>query len=142
VDEDPAHALAEFVVAPFERQPGADDGAHAGGADEVDRYPRLAERADDPEMGEAPRPGAGENQADGAAGEEARDAPEVVGAAAPDMTQQVDRVAVEPGRGGALGGAVALVQQDEVEALARAGLLLEGGQRRGRAVGLGDDEDA
>jgi hypothetical protein len=95
VDEGRAHARRQFFDAPFEREAGRDDGAHARAAQLIDRHMRFHQRLDDADMGEAARAAAGQHKTDRAAGDEPRQPLDVVGLTRADMVMRLEDAAAQ-----------------------------------------------
>ena len=79
VDEGLAHALGQFLDAPFRGEARGDDRAHRGAAEIIERHIRLLQRLDHADMGEAARAAARQHQTHRAAGDEAGEAVNVAG---------------------------------------------------------------
>jgi hypothetical protein len=128
-------ALDHLGGGPAGRDAGPHDRAHAGAADQVDRHAGLAQRAHDADVREAARTTAGQHQADGLAGQQARQPLDVVGAA--HVVVGGARELRAPARRGA-GRDALVVQQHELDAGdagARAEIAAADRPRPGRRLG-------
>ena len=90
-----AHALGQFLEAPFRGKAGGDDRAHGGAAEIVERHARFRQRLDDADMGEAARAAARQHDADRTAGDEARQPADVVGVAGAQMMMGFEQAAAQ-----------------------------------------------
>ena len=115
------------------REGGAEDGAHAGAADEVHGDPALGERFEDPDVGEAAGPAATQHQPQAAAGDPAHEAVKIGRPAQPDVMVAGSRVAIQPGRRARGPGDAVRLEQHQFGrgaiAVARQRLVQFGGHR-------------
>ena len=94
-DEGFAHARGQFLDAPFERDAGGDDRAHARCRPDDRRARALRERLQDADMGKAARAAARQHEAHGAAGDEARETADIALRAHAQMMMGFEQPALE-----------------------------------------------
>ncbi len=142
VDEGAAQARGQFVVVPAERHAGRHDRAHAGRADHVDRHARLAQRADDADMGKAAGGATRQHEPVGAPREQPAKMSEIGRVAVAHVALHPGREDLEPRPGDRRVGIMRRVQQHEVRR--RVPLLprrIEYGRGRRLAPAGGDEQD-